>query len=64
MQKISSFHQFILEMQSYSPMTRLATPIFDHAHSKIFDQLLVYVNCCQNGKYQAISLICSADMVD
>ena len=31
---------------------------------KLFDQLLIYVNLCQHVKNQAISLICSGDMVD
>ena len=31
---------------------------------KIFDQLLSYVNLYQYAKNQAISLICSRDMVD
>ena len=45
-------------------MTRLVTPIFDHAHQKIFDQLLLYVNLYQLAKNQAISLICSGNAVD
>ena len=45
-------------------MTRLTPPIFDQAHPKFFDQLLIHVNSTQNASYQAISLICSADMVD
>ena len=50
-------------------MTRLATPISDHAHpktpkntQKCFDQL--YVNLYQHAKNQANSLICSGDSVD
>ena len=31
---------------------------------KFFDQLLIYVNLYQHVKNQAISLICSGDMVD
>ena len=31
---------------------------------KPFDQLLVHVNLYQHAKPQAISLICSVDMVD
>ena len=32
-------------------MTRLATPVFDHAQPKIFfDQLLIYVNLYQHTK--------------
>ena len=45
-------------------MTKLATPIFDHTHPKIFDQILIYVNLYQHAKNQAILLICSGDMVD
>ena len=45
-------------------MTRLPMPIFEHAPTKIFDQLLFYVNLYQHVKTQAISLICTGDMVD
>ena len=45
-------------------MTRLGTPISDHAHFKIFAQLLIYVNLYQQAKMLAISLIRSGDMVD
>ena len=38
--------------------------IFDYAHPKIFDQLLIYVNLYQKFKNQAISLVCSSDMID
>ena len=36
----------------------------DHAHPTFFDKLLIYVDLCQHVKNQAISLICSGDMVD
>ena len=63
MQKISTFHRFIFEIQeifeSHWPHPFLATPI------QIFsDQLLIYVNLYQHAKNQTISLICSGDMVD
>ena len=45
--------------QFWSPLTRLATPI-----PNFFDQLFIYVNLYQYAKNQAISLICSEDMVD
>ena len=44
-------------------MIRLATPISDQAHSKIFDQLLGYKNLYEHAKNQAISLSCSGDIV-
>ena len=31
---------------------------------KFFDQLLIYVNLYQKFKNQAISLVCSSDMID
>ena len=40
-------------------MTRLTTPISDHAQPKFLDQVLVYVNLYQHAKNQGISLICS-----
>ena len=45
-------------------MTRLATPISGQANPKFFYQLLIYVNLYQQAKNQAISFICSGDMVD
>ena len=64
MEKISSFHPFILEILTVVlrpdwPHPSLAMPI-----ENIFDQLLIYVNLYQHAKNQAISLICSGDMVD
>ena len=47
MQEISFFNLFIRlrYSQFYSPVTRLVTPIFDHAlPQKTFDQLLIFVN--------------------
>ena len=42
-------------------MTSLATPFFDHAHPKNFDQLLVFVNLYQHAKNQLLHLfICSS----
>ena len=32
-------------------------PIFDHIHPKIIDQILIYVNLCQNAKKQTIDLL-------
>ena len=55
MQKISSFHLFILEMQSI---------LGSHDQTGIFDQLLVYKNLHQHAKNQAISSISFGDMVD
>ena len=57
MQKISSFHQLILEIQSILDFC-------DQADPKFFDQLLIYVNLYQHLKNQAISLTCSGNMAD
>ena len=62
MQNINSFHLLILESQS--PVTSLATSIFDHAHPYFFDQILIYVNLYQHAKNQATLLICSGDTFD
>ena len=56
--KISSFHQFILQMQSILESCNQT----GHTPKK-FDQPLIYVNLYQHAKNQAISLICSGDMV-
>ena len=45
-------------------MTRLSTPVFEHAHPKIFDELLIYVDFYKYAKTQAILLIYSGDMAD
>ena len=50
MQKISSFHQLILT----------TLPILESCDQK----LLIYVNLYQHAKNQAISVICSGDMID
>ena len=51
MQKISSFHLFI-------------HPFLTNPSKSFFDQFLSYVYLYQHAKNQAISLICSEDMVD
>ena len=44
-----------------SPVTRMATPIFDHVHTKTFDQLLILVNWYHHAKNQFIQ---SVDFLD
>ena len=60
MQKISLFNLFIIELQSILESHDQT----GHAPLKIFYQLLIYVNLHEHAKNQAISLICSGDMVD
>ena len=43
--------------QFQCPVTRLTTPICHHVHPKYFDQLLIYVNCINMKKKQAILFI-------
>ena len=57
-------HSFLRYSQFQSRVTKLAVPIFDHAHPTFFDQILIYVNLYQHAKIQAISWIYSKDMVD
>ena len=45
-------------------MTNWPNPFLAMPIQKFFDQLLIYVNLYQHAKNQAISLICSGDMVD
>ena len=110
---IYSICSFFKYSQFQSPMTRLTTPIFDHAypknfqssfnlceivpackksvssissflrysqfqspepdwphsfvtmsHQKLFNQLLIFGNLYQHAKNQAVSSICSAEMLD
>ena len=58
-----SIYSFLRYSQFQSPMTRLATSIFNHADQKIFDKLLIYVNSYQQAKNQAILMIFLGDMV-
>ena len=55
---VHSINSFLRYSQFLSPVARLATPISDHT------QLLLYMYSYQHAKNQAISLICSGDMVD
>ena len=66
MQKISSFHQFILVIQPILEFCGQTgkNPFLTMPIQKYFDQLLIYVNLYQHAKNQVISLICSGDMVD
>lgn len=45
-------------------MTRMTKPNCDHAHPKLFNQLLIFMNLFQNAKSQAISSFCSRCIVD
>ena len=47
---VYSICSFLRYSQFQPPVTRLATPIFDHAHIKNFDQLLIFVNLYQHAK--------------
>ena len=42
----------------------LATHIFNHAHQKLFNQLVIFVNLYQHAKNEAVSSICSGEMLD
>ena len=42
-------------------MTRLATPIFEHAHQKRFERFLISVNLYQHTKIQFVPSVHSAD---
>ena len=63
MQKISSFHLFILEIESIlESWDKIGhTPFVTMANHKDFDQLLIFVNLYQHAKNQAI---CSEEMVN
>ena len=63
MQKISSFHLFILEIQSIlESWDKIGhTPFVTMANQKAFDQLLIFVNLYRHAKNQAI---CSEEIVD
>ena len=49
---VYSICSFLKYSQFQSLVTRLATPIFDHAHPRIFKQLLIFVNLYQHAKNQ------------
>ena len=50
---VRSVYSFLRYRQFQSPVTKLATPIFDDAHLNFFDQLSVYVNLYQYAKKSA-----------
>ena len=64
MQKISSFHLFIFEMQSLLRVWWLDLPHPFLTTQNFFDQLFIYKNLYQHTKNQANLLICSRDMID
>ena len=45
-------------------MNTVATPIFDHIHPKLFNQLLISMNMYQHAKNHAISSFCCKDLID
>ena len=57
-------NHYARDSQFYSPVTSLATSIFDYAHQKIFDQLLIFVNLYQHAKNQFIPSVHSSDTVN
>ena len=74
-----SFHKFVSTNQKsiyfiyfpltysqfWSPENKVATPIFDHAATKIFfNQLLFSMNMYEHAYDQAFSPFCSRDIVD
>ena len=61
-QLIPSVHSW--DKFKLSPETRLATPIFDNAQLKKLDPLLIFVNLYQHAKNEAVSLICSEEIID
>ena len=64
---VNSTCSFLRYTQFQIPKTRLGTPIFDYAQPKyreIFDELLIFVNLYQQAKNEAVSSICSAELVN
>ena len=61
---VHSIYSLLRYSQFYSPVTRLAAPIFDHSRPNFFDQLLIYVNFYQHAKNKAMSLICFGGLID
>ena len=43
---------------------KVSIPIFDHAHLKNYNQLLISANLYQHAKNKAVSSICSGNIVD
>ena len=62
MQKISSSHLFILEIQSILETYDQTGHTHFWQYPKCFDQLLIYVDLYENAKL-AISLICTAKYI-
>ena len=66
MPNFSLFHQFIFEIHPIlkSCDQTVHTHFWPYLSKKFFDLILIFVNLYQNAKNQAITLICSGDMVD
>ena len=61
---VHSIYSFLRYSQFKSPWPDWPQPFLTMSTQKVFDQLLIYVSLYQHAKNQAISLICSWDMVD
>ena len=61
---VDSICSFLSNSQIQSPVTRLPTSIFDHAQSKTFQQTFNFCKFLSTCTNEAISLICSTEIVD
>ena len=60
--KISLLHLFIFKIKLI--FTRLAAPIFDHAHPKNFQATFIFLNLYQHTKNQLIPSVLFSDTVN
>ena len=64
MQKVSLFYLFILEMRSRVQRLDWPHPFFIMLNQKISDLLLIFVNLYHHEKNEAVSSICSEEVID
>ena len=64
MQKVSLFHLFILEMRSRVQRLDWPHPFFIMLNQKISDLLLIFVNLYHHEKNEAVSSICSEEVIN
>ena len=60
---VNSINSFLRYSKFWSPETRLDKPIFDHVQWKNF-QFLIFLNLYQHAKNEAVSSICSDEIIN
>ena len=62
--KPAYYINFFISFQFYIRITRVGTPINDHAHPTFFNELLIPMDLDQYAKNHAFSSFCSRNILD